>query len=263
MVATSDVEPKPGNRSRHGTLGRRTPRSGREQTITMESTDVIVVGAGPTGLTLACELALAGVRCRLLERRVDQPNITRAFAVHARTLELLDARGLADEVLAHGIRVGQVAPVPSATLDLGELDTPYPMGPDRAAERDGAGAARPRRAARRTDRPGPPERRTLLKTPPKTLRGPPLTAYTRCGARSWRGPDSRPRCWSGRTATSRGPATRRSTPGGRRRSPDGAAPDPRSSTADPWTGAPGPAGTPARGRTRPDGPTGRGCPAAP
>jgi len=63
------------------------------------SADVIVVGAGPTGLMLACELALAGVRCRVLERRAEEPNITRAFAVHARTLELLDARGLAGEVL--------------------------------------------------------------------------------------------------------------------------------------------------------------------
>ena len=43
--------------------------------------DVIVVGAGPTGLALACEVALGGARCRLLERRTDRPNITRAFAI--------------------------------------------------------------------------------------------------------------------------------------------------------------------------------------
>ena len=64
--------------------------------------DVVVVGAGPTGLMLACELALGGATVRLLEERTDMPNITRAFAVHARTLELLDARGLADELLARG-----------------------------------------------------------------------------------------------------------------------------------------------------------------
>ena len=93
----------------------------------MFSTDVIVVGAGPTGLMLACELALAGVRCRVLERRTEQPNITRAFAVHARTLELLDARGLADEVLLHGVRIPSIAPVPGSTLDLRVLDTRYPM----------------------------------------------------------------------------------------------------------------------------------------
>ena len=93
----------------------------------MLSADVIVVGAGPTGLMLACELALAGVRCRVLERRAEEPNITRAFAVHARTLELLDARGLAGEVLLQGVKVPQVAPVPGAVLNLAELPTPYPM----------------------------------------------------------------------------------------------------------------------------------------
>ncbi|MER6000584.1 FAD-dependent monooxygenase [Nonomuraea angiospora] len=93
----------------------------------MNETDVIVVGAGPTGLMLACELALAGVRCRLLERRTEQPNITRAFAVHARTLELLDARDLAGDLLARGLRVHEVQPAPGATLDLRSLETRFPM----------------------------------------------------------------------------------------------------------------------------------------
>jgi 2-polyprenyl-6-methoxyphenol hydroxylase-like FAD-dependent oxidoreductase len=93
----------------------------------VKTADVIVVGAGPTGLMLACELALAGVRCRLLERRATQPNITRAFAVHARTLELLDARGLADDLLPRGIPVHEVQPTPGATLDFREFDTRYPM----------------------------------------------------------------------------------------------------------------------------------------
>src|SRR5579884_3608367 len=65
--------------------------------------EVLVVGAGPTGLLLAGDLAEAGVRVRLLERRPAQDTaLTRAFAVHARTLEQLDARGLADELLATG-----------------------------------------------------------------------------------------------------------------------------------------------------------------
>jgi 2-polyprenyl-6-methoxyphenol hydroxylase-like FAD-dependent oxidoreductase len=104
----------------------------------MNSADVIVVGAGPTGLALACELALAGVRCRLLERRAEESNLTRAFAVHARTMELLDARGLADEILPRGVRVGSVAPVPGASLELDVLDTRYPMiliAPQSATER--------------------------------------------------------------------------------------------------------------------------------
>src|SRR5215831_7044699 len=88
---------------------------------------VIVVGAGPTGLMLACELATAGVRCRLLERRAEQPNITRAFAVHARTLELLDARGLADDLVPRGVPVREIQPARGADIDLRELDTRFPM----------------------------------------------------------------------------------------------------------------------------------------
>lgn len=74
---------------------------------------VIVVGAGPTGLALAAELALAGVRCAVLEKRAETPNITRAFGVSARTLELLDARGLADEVISRGNKV------PKAQVNVG------------------------------------------------------------------------------------------------------------------------------------------------
>ena len=93
----------------------------------MDATDVIVVGAGPTGLMLACELALAGVRCRIVERRNGQSNVTRAFAVHARTLELLDARGLADDLLSRGIPVQRLAPAPGAMLDMTEFETAFPM----------------------------------------------------------------------------------------------------------------------------------------
>jgi 2-polyprenyl-6-methoxyphenol hydroxylase-like FAD-dependent oxidoreductase len=89
--------------------------------------DVAVVGAGPTGLALACELRLAGVTCRVLERRASEPNITRAFAVHARTLELLDARDMADQLVAQGIVVQEVQPAPGSSLDLRPLPTRYPM----------------------------------------------------------------------------------------------------------------------------------------
>ena len=89
--------------------------------------EVVEVGAGPTGLMLACELALGGVQVTVLEERTTAPNITRAFAVHARTLELLDGRGLADELLDRGIPVRSVAPPGGATLDLSRLPTRYGM----------------------------------------------------------------------------------------------------------------------------------------
>ncbi|NRQ32393.1 FAD-binding protein [Nonomuraea sp. NN258] len=76
----------------------------------VHDTQVLVVGAGPTGLMLAAELALRGVSCRVLEQRAEESNLTRAFGVHARTLEQLDMRGLADDLLPRGIQVDEVRP---------------------------------------------------------------------------------------------------------------------------------------------------------
>jgi 2-polyprenyl-6-methoxyphenol hydroxylase-like FAD-dependent oxidoreductase len=91
------------------------------------SPHVVVVGAGPTGLALAGELAMAGVRCTVLERRATESNVTRAFAVHARTLELLDSRGMADELLRHGVALREIQGLPGTTLDLSELDSRFPV----------------------------------------------------------------------------------------------------------------------------------------
>lgn len=94
----------------------------------MKSTsNVIVVGAGPTGLMLACELAMRGVAVTILEERHDIPNITRAFGVHARTLELLDARGMADDLVARGLPVQQISPAPGVVLHMNQLSSRYPM----------------------------------------------------------------------------------------------------------------------------------------
>lgn len=89
-------------------------------------TDVLIVGAGPTGLMLAGDLARAGVSYQLLERRVDTPNTTRAFAVHARTLEELDARGVADPLVATGQRLDGVRLFGRSELDLSGLPTRFP-----------------------------------------------------------------------------------------------------------------------------------------
>ncbi|MEV7420059.1 FAD-dependent monooxygenase [Streptomyces sp. NPDC089919] len=89
--------------------------------------DVVVVGAGPTGLLLAGDLAAAGLRTVLLERRAaHSANLTRAFAVHARTLELLDARGLADELVKTGTPVGELGLFGTLALELKALRTRFP-----------------------------------------------------------------------------------------------------------------------------------------
>ncbi|MFE0738504.1 FAD-dependent monooxygenase [Streptomyces sp. NPDC058855] len=89
-------------------------------------TDVLVVGAGPTGLLLAGDLAAAGLHVTLVERRPrTRANLTRAFAVHARTLEQFDARGLADDLVATGTRVTRLLLFGHASLDLTRLPSRY------------------------------------------------------------------------------------------------------------------------------------------
>lgn len=87
---------------------------------------VVVVGCGPTGLLLAGDLAVAGVPVTLVEKRPHGiSNLSRAFAVHARTLEQFDARGLADELDGIGRRLDALQVVGGLTLRLDILRTRY------------------------------------------------------------------------------------------------------------------------------------------
>ncbi|KKD06564.1 FAD-dependent monooxygenase [Streptomyces sp. WM6386] len=89
---------------------------------------VIVVGSGPTGLFLAGDLATAGVPVTLLEKRPHEiSNLSRAFGVHARTLEQLDARGLADQLLATGDTITGLRAFDRLTLDLTTLQSRFPF----------------------------------------------------------------------------------------------------------------------------------------
>lgn len=92
--------------------------------------DVVVVGAGPTGLMLAGELTLAGVDVAIVERRPTPELVgSRAGGFHSRTIEILDQRGIVDRFLAEG----QTHPVPysaSRMLDISDFPTrhPYTLG---------------------------------------------------------------------------------------------------------------------------------------
>lgn len=89
-------------------------------------TDVAVVGAGPTGLMLAGELATAGVDVEILERRTTQDLAgTRARGFHARTIEILDQRGLAERFLAEGTTV-QALSFAGTPLEVADLPTRHP-----------------------------------------------------------------------------------------------------------------------------------------
>jgi len=98
-------------------------------------TEVLVAGGGPTGLMLALGLASRGISCRVVDRTPVRSDRSRALVVHARSLELLQKLGIADELIAVGRRT-MAAKVfingrPAVDFAFGEVakvtDTPFPF----------------------------------------------------------------------------------------------------------------------------------------
>ena len=99
---------------------------------TLSTSDVLIVGAGPTGLTLAHELLRHGIKPRLIEKTPSASPNSKALGVMARTLELLAASGIAREMLELGVKVPMVSIWSSgrhlARLDFAHgIDSPYPF----------------------------------------------------------------------------------------------------------------------------------------
>jgi 2-polyprenyl-6-methoxyphenol hydroxylase-like FAD-dependent oxidoreductase len=92
---------------------------------------VLVVGAGPVGLLLACELARRGVAARVIDKLPRPTTESRAIIVHARSLEMLERVGVVDEVMATGLKVtGAQFHADGATraqIPLNTVDSPYPF----------------------------------------------------------------------------------------------------------------------------------------
>ena len=91
---------------------------------------MLVAGAGPVGLTLACELERHGVKHRILDAAPERAAVSRATDLHARSLELWDHTGVAEAVVDQGLPITGV-PLYSggrevARLDFSGIDSPFP-----------------------------------------------------------------------------------------------------------------------------------------
>lgn len=89
---------------------------------------VVIVGAGPTGLMLAGELAVAGIDVVIVERRENQDLVgQRALGFSSRTVEVFDQRGIADRFLKEG-KTGQVGGFAWIPLDISDFPTRHNYG---------------------------------------------------------------------------------------------------------------------------------------
>src|SRR5207248_5257343 len=100
----------------------------------MTRSDVLIIGAGPTGLVLALWLTRLGVKVRIVDKTAEPGTTSRALAVQARTLELYRQLGLADAVVTEGHQVPAVhlwvRGEPNAQISLAAMGsglTPYPF----------------------------------------------------------------------------------------------------------------------------------------
>ena len=72
----------------------------------MRDCDVLIAGAGPTGLVLGLWLTHLGVRVRIVDKVAEPGTTSRAIGVQARTLELYRQIGLAEDIVALGLKFG-------------------------------------------------------------------------------------------------------------------------------------------------------------
>ncbi|HMJ06915.1 MAG TPA: FAD-dependent monooxygenase [Chthoniobacterales bacterium] len=92
---------------------------------------LLIVGAGPVGLTMACELARHGVPCRIIDQAPERSQTSKALGIFPRTLEVFETMGLAEQAIAAGqilfglhLRQGEKE---MAHIDFSSVASPYPF----------------------------------------------------------------------------------------------------------------------------------------
>jgi 2-polyprenyl-6-methoxyphenol hydroxylase-like FAD-dependent oxidoreductase len=107
-----------------------------------ETTDILVVGSGPTGLTLTAALLSHGVRVLLVDKQAEGANTSRAAGINARTLEVLEGIDVTRRLLKEGIGAPRFTIRDGAktllTVDFSRLSTDYPftlLAPQSTTER--------------------------------------------------------------------------------------------------------------------------------
>ncbi|MBY8889004.1 FAD-dependent monooxygenase [Streptomyces sp. PTM05] len=88
--------------------------------------EVLIAGAGPTGLLLACELGLAGVRAAVAERLPRRSGQSKALNLQPRTAEVLDCRGWLAPLLDRSLTLLPAGHFAGLPLDYAALDSPFP-----------------------------------------------------------------------------------------------------------------------------------------
>lgn len=86
----------------------------------MANSDVLIVGAGPVGMTMALELARYGIKVRVVDEAPHRTALSKALIVWSRTLELMDRAGIADKMVAAGYKV-EAAHLTAGEQTIGRL----------------------------------------------------------------------------------------------------------------------------------------------
>ncbi len=97
----------------------------------MPDVPLLIVGAGPVGLTMACELARHGVPCRIFDKALERSQTSKALGVFPRTLEVFETMGVIEEALRAGTPIFRLKMHSGdkiiAHLEFASIASPYPF----------------------------------------------------------------------------------------------------------------------------------------